>query len=96
MWDQQPSKKPGPSFFPKKLLGMSGELLRYVLMAFVGLALQLVLFLVKRGKTRRLEEIRRREEEEQKERMRMMEEEWKRQEEEEMKKGPEFVLQGNQ
>jgi len=51
-----------------------------------------VLFLVKRGKTRRLEEIKKREEEEAKERIRLMEEEWKRQEEAENNKQPEFVL----
>ena len=51
-----------------------------------------MLFMVKRGKARRLEEIKKREEEQEQERLRLMEEEWKRQEEEEGKRQPEFVL----
>jgi hypothetical protein len=71
---------------------MSGALVKSVILAAIGLALQFILFLVKRGKARRLEEIKKKEEEEAKERMRLMEEEWKAQAEEETKKQPEFVL----
>jgi hypothetical protein len=56
---------------------MSGALVKSVILAAIGLALQFILFLVKRGKARRLEEIKKKEEEEAKERMRLMEEEWK-------------------
>ena len=67
----------GPGFWPKKILGMSGALVKSVVLAAIGLALQFILFLVKRGKARRLEEIKKKEEEEARERMRLMEEEWK-------------------
>ena len=56
---------------------MSGALVKSVILAAIGLALQFILFLVKRGKTRRLEEIKKKEDEEARERMRLMEEEWK-------------------
>jgi hypothetical protein len=56
---------------------MSGALVKSVVLAAIGLALQFILFLVKRGKARRLEEIKKKEEEEARERMRLMEEEWK-------------------
>lgn len=71
---------------------MSGALVKSVILAAIGLALQFILFLLKRGKARRLEEIKKKEEEEANERMRLMEEEWKAQAEEESKKQPEFVL----
>jgi Flp pilus assembly protein TadB len=71
---------------------MSGALVKSVILAAIGLALQFILFLVKQGKARRLEEIKKKEEEEANERMRLMEEEWKAQAEEESKKQPEFVL----
>lgn len=59
MWGAAGGDKPnGWSFFPKKFLGMSGALLKSVILAFVGLTLQFVLFLIKRGKARRLEQIR--------------------------------------
>jgi hypothetical protein len=45
----------GWSFFPKKFLGMSGALLKSVILALVGLTIQFVLFLIKRGKARRLD-----------------------------------------
>ena len=41
---------------------MSGALLKSVIFAVVGLSLQFVLFLVKRRKTRKLEEIKKKEE----------------------------------
>jgi hypothetical protein len=56
---------------------MSGALVKSVILAAIGLTLQFILFLVKRGKTRRLEEIKKKEDEEARERMRLMEEEWK-------------------
>ena len=56
---------------------MSGALVKSVILAALGLALQFILFLVKRGKARRLEEIKKKEEEDARERMRLMEEEWK-------------------
>lgn len=56
---------------------MSGALVKSVILAAIGLALQFILFLVKRGKARRLEEIKKKEEEDARERMRLMEEEWK-------------------
>jgi hypothetical protein len=43
---------------------MSGALLKSVLLAVVGISLQFLLFLFKRRKTKRLEEMKRREEEE--------------------------------
>jgi Flp pilus assembly protein TadB len=67
-------------------------LVKSVILAIIGLGVQFVLFMVKRGKARRLEEIKKREEEQERERIRLMEEEWKRQEEEEAKRQPEFVL----
>jgi len=64
IWESQ--KPEGPSgwrLLPKKFLGMSGALLKSVILAFVGLTIQFVLFLIKRGKSRRLEQIRKQEEE---------------------------------
>ena len=65
------------SILPKKILGMSGALLKSVIFALVGLSLQFVLFLVKRRKTRKLEEIKKQEEIEAQERQREMESQWK-------------------
>lgn len=56
---------------------MSGALLKSVIFAVVGLSLQFVLFLVKRRKTRKLEEIKKQEEIEAQERQREMESQWK-------------------
>jgi len=71
---------------------MSGAILKSVVLALLGVTIQLVLFMIKRGKTKRLEEIRKREEEEAKERMRLMEEAWEKAEEQERTKQPQFIL----
>jgi hypothetical protein len=56
IWESQKPERPGGwRIFPKKFLGMTGALLKSVILAFVGLTLQFVLFLIKRGKARRLE-----------------------------------------
>jgi hypothetical protein len=49
---------------PRKILGMSGALLKSVIAAFVAVSLHFLLFLFKRNKTRKLDELRRQEEEE--------------------------------
>lgn len=65
MWEsQKPEGSSGWRLLPKKFLGMSGALLKSVILVFVGLTIQFVLFLIKRGKSRRLEQIRKQEEEE--------------------------------
>lgn len=56
---------------------MSGTLLKSMVLALIGVTLQFVLFLIKRGKTRKLELLKKQEEEEIKEKQRLMEEEWK-------------------
>ena len=74
LWNSsQPHRPNSMSLLPKKILGMSGALLKSVIFAVVGLSLQFVLFLVKRRKTRKLEEIKRQEEIEAQERQREME-----------------------
>lgn len=60
--------------FPAKIFGMSANLVKSIVLALVGLAIQLTLFLLKKGKTRRLEEIQKEEEEA---RQRELEEQWK-------------------
>lgn len=69
---------------------MSGALLKSVVLALVGVTLQLVLFLIKRGKARRLDLLKKQEEEARKEKLRLMEEEWSRQQLEE-EKVPDFI-----
>lgn len=71
---------------------MSGALLKSVIFALVGIALQFVVFLIKRGKSKRLELIKKQEEEEAREKLRLMEEEWRKSEEEASNKVPEFIL----
>jgi len=70
---------------------MSGALLKSVILAFVGLSLQFVLFLIKRRKSRKLDEIRKQEELEALERERIMEEQWKMALEKIENEKPEFV-----
>jgi hypothetical protein len=70
---------------------MSGALLKSVILAFVGLSLQFVLFLIKRRKSRKLDEIRKQEELEAQERERIMEEQWKMALEKIENEKPEFV-----
>lgn len=69
---------------------MSGALLKSVVLALIGVTLQLVLFLIKRGKARRLDLLKKQEEEARKEKLRLMEEEWSRQQLEE-EKVPDFI-----
>lgn len=56
---------------------MSGALLKSVVLALIGVTLQFVLFLIKRGKTRKLDLLKKQEEEQLLEKQRLMEEEWK-------------------
>ena len=56
---------------------MSGALLKSVVLALIGVTLQFVLFLIKRGKTRKLDLLKKQEEEQLLEKHRLMEEEWK-------------------
>lgn len=69
---------------------MSGALLKSVILALVGVTIQLVLFLLKRGKTRRLDLLKKKEEEEAKERLRLMEEEWAQQQAKD-ERTPDFI-----
>lgn len=59
---------------PNKIFGMSVNLFKSLVLAAIGLAIQLTLFFLKRGKTRKLQEIEKKEEEE---RLKQLEEEWK-------------------
>ena len=65
--------------------------MKSVILAFVGLSLQFVLFLIKRRKSRKLDEIRKQEELEALERERIMEEQWKMALEKIENEKPEFV-----
>jgi hypothetical protein len=67
------SNQPKKSSFPKKIFGMSLNLFKSILVAAVGIALQLAFFLIKKTKTRKLEEMKREEDEKRKQ----MEEEWR-------------------
>lgn len=59
---------------PNKIFGMSVNLFKSLVLAAIGLAIQLTLFFLKRGKRRKLQEIEKKEEEE---RLKQLEEEWK-------------------
>ena len=56
---------------------MSGALLKSMVLVLIGVTLQFVLFLIKRGKTRKLDLLKKQEEEQLLEKQRLMEEEWK-------------------
>eukprot|EP00347_Sterkiella_histriomuscorum_P000379 403376088 len=71
---------------PRKIFGMSVNLFKSLVLAAFGVAIQLTLFLLKRGKSKRLEEI---EKEEEAERKRILEEEWKASQ---IEADPELVL----
>ena len=77
---------------PRKLMGLSGALLKSVILALVGITVQFVIFLIKRGKSRKLDLIKKQEEEEYRERERVMEEQWRLSEEEEKNRAPEFMI----
>lgn len=77
---------------PRKLMGLSGALLKSVILALVGITVQFVIFLIKRGKSRKLDLIKKQEEEEYRERERVMEEQWRLSEEEEKNRTPEFMI----
>lgn len=51
--------------------------MKSVVLALIGVTLQFVLFLIKRGKTRKLDLLKKQEEEQLLEKQRLMEEEWK-------------------
>jgi hypothetical protein len=53
--------------FPKKILGYSGALLKSIVLALICVALQFVLFMIKRSKTRKLDLLKKEEEEKAKE-----------------------------
>ena len=73
-------------------MGLSGALLKSVILALVGITVQFVIFLIKRGKSRKLDLIKKQEEEEYRERERVMEEQWRLSEEEEKNRAPEFMI----
>ena len=73
-------------------MGLSGALLKSVILALVGITVQFVIFLIKRGKSRKLDLIKKQEEEEYRERERVMEEQWRLSEEEEKNRTPEFMI----
>jgi len=77
MWSSQNQSKPS-SLLPRKILGMSGALLKSVVLVFIGAILQFTLFLIKRSKARKLDQIKLQEEQEAEERKRVMEEEWRK------------------
>ena len=77
---------------PRKLMGLSGALLKSVILALVGITVQFVIFLIKRGKSRELDLIKKQEEKEYRERERVMEEQWRLSEEEEKNRAPEFMI----
>ena len=77
---------------PRKLMGLSGALLKSVILALVGITVQFVIFLIKRGKSRELDLIKKKEEEKYRERERVMEEQWRLSEEEEKNRTPEFMI----
>jgi hypothetical protein len=60
------------------VLGLSGALLKSIVCALIGLVIQFTLFLIKRNKSKKLDQLKKQEEEEAKERLRLMEEEWKK------------------
>ena len=90
IWES--SQGPKKPLLPSTILGMSGNLLKSVVLALVGVALQFALFLFKRRKARRLDMIEKQEEEEAKERGRIMEEQWRLAEEEQKSNVPDFIL----
>lgn len=73
-------------------MGLSGALLKSVILALVGITVQFVIFLIKRGKSRKLDLIKKQEEEEYRDRERVMEEQWRLSEEEEKNRTPEFMI----
>jgi len=90
IWES--SQGPKKPLLPSTILGMSGNLLKSVVLALAGVALQFALFLFKRRKARRLDMIEKQEEEEAKERERIMEEQWRLAEEEQKSNVPDFIL----
>ena len=66
----EPDKHP---LLPKKILGLPIALFKSLVLAVIGLCIQLTIFLLQRGKNRKLKELEAKEEEE---RLRMLEEEW--------------------
>ena len=64
LWKHQGPEPPRKPFFPRKIFGMSVNLFKSLVLAAVGLAVQLTLFFLKRGKSKRLEEIEKEEERE--------------------------------
>ena len=77
---------------PRKLMGLSGALLKSVILALVGITVQFVIFLIKRGKSRKLDLIKKQEEKEYRDRERVMEAQWRLSEEEEKNRAPEFMI----
>ncbi|CDW82960.1 UNKNOWN [Stylonychia lemnae] len=84
--NQQQNPNPRDPLLPRKIFGMSINLVKSLVLALVGVGIQLVLFLMKRGKARRLEEI---EKQEVEERKRQLEQEWLAAQEE---SDPELVI----
>lgn len=62
LWRNSVSTPPKRNF-PKKIFGMSLNLFKSILLAAVGVGLQLALFMIKKIKTRKLEELEKQEEE---------------------------------
>ena len=73
-------------------MGLSGALLKSVILALVGITVQFVIFLIKRGKSRKLDLIKKQEEKEYRDRERVMEAQWRLSEEEEKNRAPEFMI----
>jgi hypothetical protein len=72
-WHQSTNNNNSPNPGPWNFFGISPALLKSLVLTLIGVVVQFVLFLIKRNKTRKLEQIRKEEEEE---KARILEAEW--------------------